>query len=259
MVRTYIRTAPRNRLCLSRFAADTHQPRPRGSILSKNNIHHHESFSYSIEQGIDDLEQLIKKLGLRQFHLFGQSFGGILGYEFLKRRAQRNKDSNNNNNSTSNDDYKVLSFIASSTPTSVPKVEAQVQELLQSLLEEDDDETTVEERFQKKHICRTEEKPKALEDAYAHAGTVWRGSNAIADYVAEPPSDDADPLPPAMIMRGEHDFVTDDCCRDWKERLWNQKRIRERVLDGCSHHGLLENGFVYGDMVDSFCIEYDIY
>lgn len=202
------------------------------------------------------MEQLIKKLGLRQFHLFGQSFGGILGYEFLKRRAERKGMEEGNMNT---DDYKVLSFIASSTPTSVPKVEAQVQDLLQALLEDDDDETTVEERFQQTHICRTEEKPKALKDAYAHAGTVWRGSNAIADYVAEPPSETADPLPPAMIMRGEYDFVTEECCQDWKETLWNQKRIREKVLEGCSHHGLLENGFVYGDIVDSFCTEYDIY
>lgn len=206
--------------------------------------------SYSIEQGIHDLQQLIQKLGLRQFHLFGQSFGGILGYEFLKRRAEQG---------TSADDYKVLSLTLSSTPTSVPQVEAQVQDLLQALLQENEDETTVEERFQKTHICRTEEPPKALEDAYAHAGTVWRGTNAIADYVAKPPSENADPLPPAMVMRGEHDFVTEECCRDWKGKIWNQKRIREKVVDGCSHHGLLENGFVYGDMVDSFCIEYDIY
>ena len=214
---------------------------------------YYETISYSIEQGMNDLEQLIKKLGLRQFHLFGQSFGGILGYEFLKHRAEKGTPKDDN------DDYKVLSFIVSSTPTSVPQVEAQVQHLLQTLLEKDDDETTVEERFQQTHICRTEEKPKALEDAYAHAGTVWRGSSAIADYVAEPPSESAEPLPPAMIMRGEHDFVTEECCRNWKEKIWNQKRIREKVLDGCSHHGLLENGFVYGDMVDSFCIEYDIY
>lgn len=204
--------------------------------------------SYSIEQSVDDLEELIQKLGIRQFHLFGHSFGGILGYEFLKRRAERSEKDH---------DYKVLSFIASSAPTSIPQVEAQIQELLQNMLAQNDDETTVEERFQKQYICRTDEEPMALIDAYAHAGTIWKGSNVIADYQAEPPSDNAGPLPPAMIMRGQHDFVSQICSQNWNDNLWNHERIREKVLDGCSHHGLLENGYLYGDMIDSFCTEYD--
>lgn len=204
--------------------------------------------AYSIENAVDDLERLVKKLGMRQFHLFGQSYGGILGYEFLKRRAEQNED---------DPEHKVLSFTISSTPTSVSQVEGEVQGLLETLLEEDDDQSTVEDRFQQTHICRTPEKPQALVDAYAHAGTVWRGSNAILDYVAEPPSDKAGPLPPAMIMRGEHDFVTEVCSKDWKEKLWNQKRIREKIIDGCSHHGLLEQPLLYGDILDSYCTEYD--
>ena len=60
-----------------------------------------------------------------------------------------------------------------------------------------------------------------------------------------------------MVIRGEHDFVTEACVQDWKERVWNQRRIREKVVPGCSHHGLLENGAMYGDMIDSYCAEYD--
>jgi len=197
---------------------------------------------------VDDLELLVKKLGLRQFHLFGQSFGGILGYEFAKRIAERNEQDPH---------FEILSFTISSTPTSVPLVEKEAQGLVEKLLEEDGDNSTVEDRFQSTHICRTPEKPKPLLDAYAHAGTVWRGTSAIAEYVATPPSDKAAPLPPAMIMRGEHDFVTEVCSQDWKNKLWNHKRIREKVLVGCSHHGLLENAFLYGDIVDSYCTEYD--
>ena len=195
------------------------------------------------------MELLVKKLGLRKFHIFGQSFGGILGYEFIKRIAERNKEDP--------PPYEVLSIIISSTPTSVPLVEEEVQRLLGQLLDEDDDESTLEERFQLRHICRTPEKPQPLTDAYAHAGTVWRGTHAIKDYAAQPPSEEAAALPPAMIMRGQFDFVTEVCSQDWKAKIWNHSRIREKILADCSHHGLLENNFLYGDLVDSFCTEYD--
>lgn len=192
---------------------------------------------------------MIRKVGLRKFHLLGHSFGGILGYEYLKRVAERNEE---------DPEHKALSFTIASTPTSVPLVESEVQNLLAGLMEQDDvDESTVEERFQQEHICRTPEKPQALTDAYNHAGTAWRGTQAIADYVATPPSDSAGGLPPAMVVRGEHDFVTKACIQDWKEKLWNHKRIREKEVQGCSHHALLENGVLYGDLIDSYCTEYD--
>jgi proline iminopeptidase len=199
---------------------------------------------------VDDLEALIKAVGLRKFHLFGQSFGGILGYEFLKRVAEQRMEKEL--------DCQVLSSIIASTPTSVPLVEAEAQSLVAELLEQDDvDESTVGERFEKEHICRMPEKPQALKDAYEHAGTVWRGTAAIANYVATPPSDTALPLPPAMVQRGEHDFVTKACIRDWKETVWNHGRIREKEIPGCSHHALLENGLLFGDFIESYCAEYD--
>jgi proline iminopeptidase len=208
-------------------------------------------YSYSIEDGVDDLEALIKTLGLRKFHLFGHSFGGILGYEFLKRVVERNE---------ADVDYHVLSFIMASAPTSVPLVEAEVQSLVATLLEQDDvDESTVGELFEREHISRLPERPQALKDAYNHAGTVWRGTVAIANYVAMPPKTDssASPLPPAMVLRGQHDFVTNACIQDWKETIWRHRRMREKEIPGCSHHGLLENAFLFGDCIDSYCTEYD--
>jgi pimeloyl-ACP methyl ester carboxylesterase len=214
-------------------------------------LNSHFSLRYSIEKGVDDLEALIKAVGLRKFHLLGQSFGGILGYEFLKRVVERRQQEESI-------DYQVLSFIIASTPTSVPLVEAEAQSLVATSLEQDDvNESTVGERFEKEHICRMPEKPQVLKDAYDHAGTVWRGTAAIANYAATSPGESALPLPPAMVLRGEHDFVTKACIRDWKETVWNHQRLREKELPGCSHHALLENGSLFGDLVESYCAEYD--
>jgi len=205
--------------------------------------------AYSIDKSIDDLEILLKKIGVRKFHLYGQSFGGILAFEFLKRLAEKEDPSS---------DYECLSVCLSSTPCDVEKVENVANELIQKLLQEDSDESTIMERFRLSHQCRTDEKPKALEDAYAHAGApgIWRGTQSIPKWKAKKSTLDKRRMPSAMIMRGEHDFVTEECISQWKD-VFNHNFVRIKVLDKCSHHGLLENGAAYGEMIDSFFSEYD--
>lgn len=97
--------------------------------------------AYSIEKSLDDLELLIKTLGLRRFHLYGQSFGGILAFEYLKRISDRQHDDNNG------DRPECLSVILSSAPTIVEQVEASANSLINKLLEEDDDTSSLAERF----------------------------------------------------------------------------------------------------------------
>jgi len=213
---------------------------------------------HSIESSLDDLEILIKKIGLRRFHLYGQSFGGILAFEYMKRVAERHskeKDHESSGNQ-SEPEHKCLSVILSSSPTNVTQVEIVANDLINSLLEEDNDTSTLAERFRRQNQCRTVEKPQPLVDAYAHAGTEWRGTDVIKDYVAERPGSSAARMPSALVMRGEYDFVSEECVQGWRD-AFNHKFVRMKVLDGCSHHGLLEDGRVYGEIVDSFFAEYD--
>ncbi len=209
--------------------------------------------AYSIEKSLDDLELLLKKLNLRRFHLYGQSFGGILAFEYMKRVAERvqvvveDKD---------HDSYECLSVILSSSPPNVKQVEESANKLLTELIEEDDDQSTLAERFRMNNQCRTSDKPQALVDAYSHAGTIWRGTDVIQEWKAAKPRDDASRLPSALILRGEYDFVDEECCEGWKD-VFNHKFVRYKVLSDCSHHGLLENGPLYGEVVDSFFAEYD--
>jgi len=171
--------------------------------------------------------------------LYGQSFGGILAYEYLKRRAERGRGLH--------DDEGCLSVILSSTPNSVPQVEADAQECIAALDSPD--------LFRETHQCRTVDMPQPLQDAYAKAGTVWRGTTAIPDYVAQAPSQSAATMPSCLVMRGEHDFVTDKAT-NWKD-IMNSRSVRTKVLKDCSHHGLLESPLMYGEVVDSFFSEYD--
>jgi len=193
---------------------------------------------YSIERSVQDLQTVLNKLQIRRYHLYGQSFGGILAYEFLKRQHQENQD----------DDEGCLSVILSSTPTNVTQVELAAQELIDDL----DDPSL----FRETHQCRTKGMPTVLSEAYAKAGTQWRGTTAIAGYFASPPTPELSRMPSCMALRGEFDFVTSECIEPWKS-VWNHKFVRLKTLDDCSHHGLLEHGSVYGSIVDSFFGEYD--
>jgi len=200
---------------------------------------------YSIEYAVDDLNALLKKLGVREFHLYGQSFGGILAYEYLKRQAEKGTA-----------DAVCLSVILSSTPSNVKQVEEEADRLANVMKEKDDEDYLL--TFRKTHQCRCagDELPEPLQASFDAAGTVWRGTTAISNYAATAPTENANRLPSAMIMRGEFDFVTDVCVGQWKE-LFNHNFVRYKILDGMSHHGLLEKGSTYGEIVNSYFSEYD--
>lgn len=195
-------------------------------------------------------QALLKKLGIRRFHLYGQSYGGILAFEYLKSVAVSKK----------NDDVKCLSAILSSAPTNVVEIEKEFVRLMQELKHSSEgqnmSEPELNELFQKTHQCRLPEMPKCLADAYASAGTVWRGTEAIEDYVATPPPEEADSMPSALILRGEFDFVSEESVEGWRE-AYKTRFLRYKTLEGCSHHCLAEYGDKYGEIVDSYFGEHD--
>jgi proline iminopeptidase len=230
-----------------------------------------DSTLYSIQNAVTDLKILLNKLNVRRFHLYGQSFGGILAYEYLKSVVACEELEYDEKN----DHPQCLSLILSSTPTNVKEVELHVARLIQDLTlssssssegdkDVNDDDDNINELFRITHQCRLPEMPPLLHEAYANAGSVWRGTSAIADYFAKPPPPTASTsirkkMPSTLIMRGEYDFVCEESVSQWKTILSssNTKSVRYKTLQGCSHHGLLEDGMVYGEILDSFCSEYD--
>jgi proline iminopeptidase len=184
-------------------------------------------------------------------HFIRQSFGGIVAYEFLKKFYGLYPS----NGQTAC----CLSVILSSTPTSIALVEQESKRLLhETLIQSQNQEHHLKQQgelFHALHVCRTKEIPKPLLSAREHAGSLWRGTTAIANYVAISPKA-LDSLPPALVLRGEFDFVTEKCVMGWK-LIWPTGRIKFVLLENCAHHGLLEQETLYGQVVGSFCCEHD--
>ena len=98
--------------------------------------------TYLIQSSLDDLELLIKKLNFKWFHLYGQSFGGILAFEYIKRIAERYATCTGDDANHNDDDEEApecLSVISSSSPFDVKQVEAYAGILMGKLLQEEDD------------------------------------------------------------------------------------------------------------------------
>jgi len=204
---------------------------------------------YGIDKSVDDLKVLLKKLGIKRFHLYGQSYGGILAFEYLKSLAM-DKDNSN--------EIECLSCILSSVPSNVKEIEQEFVRLMEELKikNPDADDTELNDLFRMNHQCRMPEMPDKLKEAYANAGTVWRGTDAIAGYAAESPQEDTKRMPSTLLLRGEFDFVSDKAVQRWKNIL-NTPFVRSKTLEDCSHHALFENEKMYGEIVDSFFGEYD--
>jgi proline iminopeptidase len=209
---------------------------------------------FSIEESVNDLQALIQHLKLRTFHLYGHSFGGILAFEYCKRMAT----------ATANTTSTIRSVILSSTPTSIQLVLQESQRLLQELKDElvDDDDVDdkhrLQQTFQQTHQCRVVPLPLTLTDAYAAGTSVWRGMEAFPDYVAQlSPGNTTEKstiMTPALILQGQHDFVTQRCVDGWRELLLNSQQV---TLAGCSHYGLLENEDMYGAVIGGFIEDHD--
>ena len=187
---------------------------------------------YSVENAAKDLGVLVTELGIRRFHLYGHSFGGMIAYEYLKEVAEKKSGTAS------------LSVVLSSTSTSMPIAIEEWEKLLKDL---DGDMG----RFRSTHQCRCKERPEPLARAFQKAGSTWIGMDVVKEYELSPPTTSAAKMPNALILRGEHDFTTERCTRGFAS-LFKHDFVSERVLEGCSHHGLLERGDIYGSALQSF-------
>ena len=247
---------------------------------------------FSIPTMVEHLRQLIDEhWKLKRFHLLGHSFGGILAYEYLRNIKIRGEDSSRLDRSC------PCSLILSSAPTSAELFQSESERLFKNLnadaiddakyLMNDCNDASVagdtdscnqinerrkhqlrqymksSEEFRQTHECRLSNPPLCLTDALAQIGpTPWRGIDAINGYEAEGKIDDRYQIP-SLLVRGQYDFCTDRCMKEWKERIWSpvneMPEPTEKVLSNCSHYAMLEDEDLYGEEILNFVRLHDTF
>eukprot|EP00986_Skeletonema_menzelii_P010817 scaffold5399_cov147-Skeletonema_menzelii.AAC.23 len=222
---------------------------------------------YSIEKAVSDLKELVRCLGLNKFHLLGHSFGGVVAYEYAKSVLEDEQQQ-----------QICLSLTLSNTPANMEISHEESDRLVKSINEECMLEANascsasdipvsriVNDRFRKRHECRTENFPAALVTAIQSRGVTF-GPDAVRNYIAFPPmhlhssspqSVDAmnRSLPPVLLVRGEHDFVTEECIKGWRKIFTTDAKCgyREEVLNNCAHYCHLENPQSFGELIKTHC------
>lgn len=210
---------------------------------------------YSVFQMALDLEELVShlkiKMQLGAFHLMGHSLGGAIGYEFLKRRGTDGREGRDGL-----DVPQCLSLILSNASTNFDLSNAEQECLFQEFQLQQMQTTkipkkmSIEDQFFHAHVCRTDAKPSELELAFNKRGKQWSAKG----YNAEP-VEQSSTYPPGLIIRGQHDFVSERCTRGWKDIL--NSELEEVVLEDCAHYPHFEQPEKYSALIEYFCSKYD--
>jgi proline iminopeptidase len=252
------------------------------TVLSKLSQQGEATNKLDVDGMVKDLDALVDHWKFSQFHLLGHSFGGILLFEYLKYCQAHN------NKSMTKCRGAILASAPTSVSLVEQEVQRLCQDLPcdQDDANDDDDDDDegfstlskkVPKRFREQHECRLVPIPFPLTDAYSRAGPPrLRGMQSLGEYKATLKGDedtDKDDLnstisgdsnqaletsssaapaklsPPVLILRGQHDFVTEACVQGWDELFQHAQHM---TLAGCSHYGMLENEIMYGSVITSF-------
>lgn len=122
---------------------------------------------WNVERFCDEVEEVRKYLGLDQFYLCGQSWGGFLGIEYALKYQSALKGL-------------IISNMAASIPSYVKyinELRARLPETIQATLQRYEDagefeaeeyQSLVIEHLYKQHLCRLDPWPDAVNRAFAH-------------------------------------------------------------------------------------------
>jgi proline-specific peptidase len=153
---------------------------------------------WTVETFLDQLRTVREALGLERLLLFGSSWGGMLALEYALTRPQG-----------------LVALALNSTPTSAPRWAEETRRLAAEL-PPGLDEKEAEKEYWRRHVCRLDPEPEALQRTRAKFGkqvyeTMW-GPNEFTVSGTLEDWDVTDRLSeidlPVLITSGRHDECT---------------------------------------------------
>jgi len=209
------------------------------------------TYPYGVEQAVKEVQFAHRELERRGLlvgsfddqhgggvHVYGQSWGGMLAYEWLLEGG------------------KCLSMVLSNSPADVHTVERDATKMIDEI-EEIDDTTPwgLMHRFFKRHEC-SEQENEHLVEAKKKGGAGWRGTGVLQGWNAMKRAQekgfslsDGSRLP-VLLIGATKDFVTEDCLNMWRDVLpeaelnmiqdgthmpWLEPELKEEYFQVLSH------------------------
>lgn len=246
-----------------------------------------DSNTLDVDSMVQDFQKLLHHWKFPKFHLLGHSFGGLLAFEYLKYVQIHNLPKEHECVSLVLASVPTSAKIVEEEVQRLCQELALNGEISKDEHGQEDEGVVASlaknlpQAFREQHECRLVPIPFPLMDSYDKAGPPkLRGLQSIETYAAsllvldasESPTEEVssesatkgdesnDNQPkktptskklktPVLILRGQHDFVTEACVKGWDDLFRDRSYM---TLAGCSHYGMLENEVMYGSVVSSF-------
>ena len=215
---------------------------------------------WQIERFVTEIDIVRQALGLKQIHLFGQSWGGWLAIEYMLTHPSG-----------------ILSLTLASTSASIPQFVAETKRLILELpsgvyetmqrYEATKDyhhpnyEAAVQE-FYKQHLCRLPEFPEPLQRSAANMNTnpvvyeTMNGPNEFTVIGNLKNWDRVDRLSeitiPTLITVGQYDEITPACAQTINQGIPNSRLV---VFEESSHMAHFEEKEKYLEVLSDFLAE----
>ncbi|KQT04785.1 MULTISPECIES: proline iminopeptidase-family hydrolase [unclassified Rhizobium] len=218
---------------------------------------------WTVELFVDELRNLVDHLGLMGgYHLLGQSWGGMLGPEYVLRHPER-----------------VLSMILADSPASMPLWATGTEQLLSQLPA--DVQATIRQheaagttdseayqqaaaKFYQRHVCRVHPYPDVLENSFARLAedpTVYHtmvGPSEFSSVGTLRNWSVVERLPqiavPSLVLAGEFDEATPI---SWEPFVRHIPSVEHHVFRGASHTPHLETPVEFFQVVSDFLKKHD--
>lgn len=120
----------------------------------------------------------------------------------------------------------------------------------------------------KRHECRTRATPEPLAKAIRYKGEIE--PETVSHYVALPCATSPTSyvlehsnknLPPVLLIRGEFDFITEECIEGWRKIFLSSSArgpaYREEVMKNCAHYCHLEEALLFSELVKDHMFIHD--
>jgi L-proline amide hydrolase len=217
----------------------------------------HDPSLWTVDLYKDELETVIRALGLGRYHLLGSSWGGMLAMEHALTQPMG-----------------LASLVIASSPASMRQWVDEANRLRadlppdvnQTLLKHESAGTTSDAEYQEamlvfyqRHVCRLDPWPDCVTRTFARLEQhpeVYNTMNGPSEFFVTGTLtgwDITHRLPeirvPALVISGEFDEATPAINRTVHEGIAGSESV---ILDGCSHAAFVEKPAEYVAIVDGF-------
>jgi proline-specific peptidase len=199
--------------------------------------------AFTVELFLDELETLVDHLGLRSFHLFGHSWGGMLATEYALSHAKR-----------------VASLTLCSTAASVALMMGSLLPLYSAVADEGVAPERFADVFCERHICRISPLPDGLVRSLTmiaenpqvnHAMNASGEDGSIIGTLRGWTSEDrlSQITAPTLVMHGEFDELDASAHQPFLDLIPD---VRGHVFLGASHSSFSESSEEFRDVFGTF-------